>query len=149
VRLSVENPVLCTLVCAVLFWSCWVVVFSASQLTKVFTFEGNFSVVSSYVQCEQPYNNRCRRHYILRNRDSGVEDDIVPFAGQFPVDPMPDDMHIRKTKNSFIYEIDGSEERWPSLVFNLVIFSCGLVAILLWFYLGAIPFLKRSIDFDD
>jgi hypothetical protein len=145
----VDSPLKFTLVCALLFWSCWAVVVSGSRLISVYASQSDYSVVLSYQECAKPYNNRCDRHYILREGADGTETDLVPFAGQFPVDPLPVEMHIRKEKRSFIYEIDGTKDVWPSLAFYLVVLICGLGVIGIWFYLGGISYLRRSLERDD
>lgn len=135
--------------CAVLFWSLLAVVISGSRLLSVYLSRNDFSVISSYEKCEQPYNNRCERHYIIRDQMTGDEGDLVPFGGQFPISPLPDDSHIRKRAYSFVYEVSGEREELPSLGSYSFVLMCGLLVSGGWFYLGGISFVKRCIEREE
>lgn len=148
-RSVLRHPVQFAIACAVLFWSLLAVVISGSRLVSVYLSKSDFSVISSYEKCEQPYNNRCERHYTIRDQVTGDERDLVPFGGQFPISPLPDDVHILKRGYSFVYEVSGEREEWPSLGFYSFVLMCGLLVSVGWFYLGGISFVKRCIERDE
>lgn len=101
--------------------------------------------MSSYEKCEEPYNNRCVRHYVVQDAVTGRQHDLVPFDGQFPVSPLHDGIHIRKKGRGFIYEIDGEQQEWQGLAVNYWLLLGSLLIIGLWFYLGGVSFVMECI----
>jgi hypothetical protein len=74
----------------------------------------DFTVEDSYQACEQPLNNRCETHYVVRKSD-GSKGDFVPVPYQFESGVLEADTQIRKGTGSFTYEVDGMRQEWPYL----------------------------------
>jgi hypothetical protein len=140
----IPHPIQFVLALGVLLLSSFAALMGGSRLKSVYFDESDFVVLSSYEKCSEPYNNRCVRHYIVQQQTTGAKADLVPFGGQFPVSPLPDDIHIRK-KQGFIYEVEGDQVEWPDLALNYWLLIGGLLVFGLWFYLGGMPLLIRCL----
>lgn len=76
------------------------------QLAEHFFFRGDFTVLATYQECEQPLNNRCSPVYRLRERDGDEHmETLRSFLGEVAVGS-----HIQKDRFAMSYWVNGHRE---------------------------------------
>ncbi len=76
------------------------------QLGEHFLFRGDFTVLQTYRECEQPLNNRCSQVYRLREKDDDEHvETLRSFLGEVAVGS-----HIQKDRFAMSYRVNGGRE---------------------------------------
>ncbi len=76
------------------------------QLGEHFLFQGDFTVLQTFQECEQPLNNRCSPVYRLREKDGDEHvESLRSFLGEVVVGS-----HIQKDRFAMSYRINGDRE---------------------------------------
>jgi hypothetical protein len=107
---------------------------SAWQIATFARAPMDFTVESSHMECEQPLNNRCVRHYDVINGD-GRARDLVPFGFEFESGALEVGKRIEKAPYSLTYQIDGQFETWPFLWQHVSVCVLGAIGLVVWFQL--------------
>lgn len=108
-----------------------------SCIVNFFFLTDSFVLGGSHQVCEMPLNNRCVTHFTIR-RGNGVQSDLVLFGNEFENYRLVPGMTFDKQHVGFVYEIDGSVERWPFLKSQIMYMSLGVVGFIFWVFIGGI-----------
>jgi len=111
--------------------SCIAIFISASRIYDNFVLTMGFTIENSYQICEQPLNNRCVTHYVVKELD-GASGDFVPMGNQFRQGVLESDPQIIKKSDSFTYEVNGTDEQWPYLWQQVFVLLSGIAGVILW-----------------
>ena len=118
-----------------LFFGLVTVSVSLWQTVSFFSLSADFVVVSTDLECEQPLNNRCVRHYRVQSRD-GKMSDFVPFGFEFDSEKLSKGTHLAKENYRFSYAANGVTEKWPYFWQHIAVFLLGVGCLFCWFRLG-------------
>lgn len=133
--LAVFNPVRFVFLGLLLMGSLAAAITCGSRIVRFFFLTDDFVVGQSRQVCEMPMNNRCVTHYVI-HRSPGVVSDFVPFGDEFEHGRLVLGLRFEKNNYGFTYRINGSVERWPFLKWQAIVFSLGIVGLLLWVAVG-------------
>ena len=114
---------------------------SLSNTVRFFFLIDRFTVNDSHLECQQPLNNRCTRHYSI-DRGKGAKDDFVPFGSQFESSDLTTGVIVEKDAYGFAYKIDRSDKRWPFLYAEAERFSMGCFGLAAIYFVGGYRVLR-------
>jgi hypothetical protein len=96
-------------------------------------------IISTFLVCEKPYNNRCDTNYLLRTRD-GMKITFHPVAYEFPRAELDIGTVIRKDKWSLSYEINDKVKWWSFYWDHIIHMVLSCLALSMWF-----PYRRRTL----
>ena len=110
-------------------------IFTLVSLVAQFYATFDFVILKIDRICEQPLNNRCVDHYLVKRKDGGYET-LTPSAYKFRESELVTGNSLKKNRFALRYEVNGRSVRWD--YFTLHVMGIGLSGLIFvwWQYLS-------------